>query len=90
MTTIDGDSDVEKPCKFVRGMYLAVFYCLCYIKERSTDVLKEHVLEEKDADLNDEEDIKIEYSRGNHWRDVAEDSDGKSKIHALGWYVYTR
>ena len=43
-----------------------------------------------DTDLNEEEDIRMENSREKHWRDVAEDGENKSKIHALKWYVYKR
>ena len=32
----------------------------------------------------------MEVNRGEHWMDVAEDGEDKSKIHALGWDFYTR
>ena len=32
---IDGGPEVEEPCIFQRGMYLSVFYFLCYVKEIS-------------------------------------------------------
>ena len=32
----------------------------------------------------------MEDSREDHWRDVAYEGEDKSKIHALGWYVYTK
>ena len=41
----------------VKGMYLYVFYCLCYEMDRYTDMLEYQVAEEKDPDLNEEEDI---------------------------------
>ena len=28
--TINGDTPDGEPCMFVKGMYLSVFYCLCY------------------------------------------------------------
>ena len=40
-----------------------MFYCLCYAKEISTDMLEEQVSEERDPDLNEEEDILMEDSR---------------------------
>ena len=46
--------------------------------------------EEKNLDLNDEEDIRMKYSREEHWRDIADNGDYKSNIHDLKWDVYTR
>ena len=73
---------------FERGMYFSVFNCLCYVKETSTETLKEQVWEVRDPDLNKEEDIKIEDSREEHWRDSSEDGKYKRKINALRWDVY--
>ena len=53
-------------------------------------MLEEQVLEQKDPDLNEEEDIIREDNREEQCRDVAEDGDDKSKIHSLRWYVYTK
>ena len=64
-------------------MYFSVSYCLCYFKDISTDVLEEQVSEERGPDLNEKEDIKTEDSREEHLRDVAEDGEDKSNIHAL-------
>ena len=36
---IDGDPEVENPCMFEIGLYFSMFYCLCYVKEISTDML---------------------------------------------------
>ena len=69
--TIDGDSVVEESPMFERGMHFSVFYCLCYVKEISTDMLEKKVSEERYTDLNEEEDIIMEDSREDHWRDVA-------------------
>ena len=54
------------------------------------DVLEEQISDKRDPDLNDEEDIRMEDSRHEHWRDDAEGGDYKRKIHALRWNVYTR
>ena len=35
-----------------KGMYLSVFYCLCYVKYIPIDMLEEQVSEERDPDLN--------------------------------------
>ena len=32
----------------------------------------------------------MKYSREYHWRNVAEDDEDKSKIHVLGWDLYTK
>ena len=32
---VDGDPEVGEPCIFERGVYLSVFYGLCYVKEIS-------------------------------------------------------
>ena len=39
---------------FERGMYFSVFYCLCYVKEISTDMLEEQVSEERYKELDKE------------------------------------
>ena len=85
LLTIDGDPDVAEPC-----MYFSVFYCLCYVKDISTDMLEEQVSEERDTDLNEKEDIRMEDSREEHWRDVSVDDEDNNKIHALKWDIYTR
>ena len=46
--------------------------------------------EEKDTDLNEEEDIRMEDSREDHCGDVAEDGEDKSKINELSLDVYKR
>ena len=89
LLTIDRDPGVEEPCMFEIGMYLSVFYCLCYVKGISTDMLEEQASEERDPDLNEEEGIRMEDIMEEHCRDVAEDGEDKSKIHALRWDVYT-
>ena len=70
---------------FGKGMYLYVFYCLCYVKDISTDMSEDQVVEERDPDLNEEEDIRLDEIREEHWRDVAEEGDNKKKIYALRW-----
>ena len=45
---IDGYTDVEGPCMFDGGMYLSVFYCLCYVKKILMDMWEEKVSEERD------------------------------------------
>ena len=49
-------------------------------------MLEEHVLEERDPELNEEEDIKMEYSTKDYCRDVAEDGEYNSKIHSLKYW----
>ena len=42
--------------------------------------------EERDPDLNEEENIRLDHKiREEHWRDVAEEGGNKKKIHALRW-----
>ena len=57
---------------FVKGMYLSVFYWLCYAKDISTDMSEDQVVEERVPDLNEEEDARLDTIREEHWRDVAE------------------
>ena len=66
-----------------------MFYCLCYVKEISTDVLEEQVSEERYLDMKEEEGIIMEYSREYHCRNVFEGGEDKSNIHYLRLYVYT-
>ena len=75
---------------FGKGMYLSVFYRLCYVTYISTDMLEDQVAEERDPDLNEEEDIRLDAIRGDHWRNVAEEGDKKKKIIALRWEVYVK
>ena len=88
--TINGDPPDGEPCIFVKGMYLSVFYCLCYDTDISTDISEEQVVEERDPDLNEMEDIGFEKIREDHWRDLAEENDDKKKIHVLRWNVYVK
>ena len=37
---------------FEIGARFSMFYCLCYVKDISKDMLEEQVLEERDLDLN--------------------------------------
>ena len=75
---------------FVKGMYLYVFYCLCYDTDISTYMSEDQVAEERDPDLNEKEDIRLDEIREDHWMDVAKESDGKKKIHSLRWEVYVK
>ena len=75
---------------FGKFIYLSVFYCLCYAKDRSTYMSEDQVLEEIDTDLNEEEDIIMDEIRDKNWRGVAEESDDKKKIHALRWDFYIK
>ena len=84
---IDGDPEVGKPCMFGRGIYLYVFYFLCCVKDIYIYVSEEQVLEERYTVLNEKEDIRMDDTREEHWRDVAEDGEDKNNIRALGWEV---
>ena len=44
--------------------------------------------EKIDLDMNEDEGIRMENSREEHWRDIAEDGKDKKNIHALMWEVY--
>ena len=39
--------------------------------------------EERDLDLNEDEDIRLDTIREEHCRDVSEEGDNKKKIHSL-------
>ena len=53
---------------FVKGMYLSVFYCLYYDTDINTYMSEDQVAEERDPDLNEEEDIRLDEIREYHWR----------------------
>ena len=76
--TINGDPMDVEHCMFVKGMYLSVFYCLCYDTDISTYIPKEQVAEERDPDLNEMEDIRFDEIREDHWRDLSSFSSAKS------------
>ena len=46
--------------------------------------------EERDPDLNEEEDIRLDEIREEHWMDDAEEGDDKKKIHSLRWEFYVK
>ena len=75
---------------FVKGMYLSVFYCLCYDTNLTKDYLEEQLVEERYPDLDEMDDIRFDDIRGDHWRDLAEESNDKKKIHALRRCVYVK
>ena len=72
---------------FVKGIYLSVFYYLCYNTDISTDISEYQVVEDRDPDLNEKEDIRLEDTCEDHWRDIAEENDDNKKIHDLRWDV---
>ena len=41
--TINGDPPDGEPCMFVKGMYLSIFYCLCYDTDIYTYILEDQV-----------------------------------------------
>ena len=90
LLTVNGDPEVGEPFIFVKGMYLSVFYCLCYDTYISTYMLEEQVVEERYPDLNEKEDIILDEIRKKNWRDVAEEGDDKKKIYTLRWEMYVK
>ena len=54
------------------------------------DMSKDKVAEERDPVLNEEEDIRLDEIREEHWRDVSEEGDYKKNIHDLRWEVYVK
>ena len=88
--TINGDPPDGEPCMFVKGMYLSVFYCLYYDTNLTTDYSEEQVVEERDPDLDEMDDIRFDEIWEDHWRDLVEESNDKKKIHALIWCVYVK
>ena len=48
------------------------------------------MVEERDPDLNEMEDIRFDEIWEDHWRDLAEENTDKKKIHALIWNVYIK
>ena len=88
--TINGDPLDGETCMFVKGMYLSVFYCLCYDTDLTTDYLEEQVVEERDPDLDEMEVIRFDKIGEDHWRDLAEESNDKKNIHVLRWCVYIK
>ena len=75
---------------FVKGIYLSVFYCLCYDMDIFTDMLEDQEAEERDPELNEKEDIRLDEIMGEHWRDVDEEGDNKKNIHDLRWELYVK
>ena len=57
---------------FFKGVYLSVFYFLCYDTDITTDYSEEQVVEERDPDLNEMEDIRFDEIWEDRWRDLAD------------------
>ena len=64
--TINGDTTDGEPCMFVKGMYLSVFYCLCYDTDLNTDYLEEQMVEERYPDLDEMDDVRFDEIREDH------------------------
>ena len=65
-----------------------VCFCMCFIvwlilSRCQWIFLEEQVSEERYPDLNEEADIRMEDSRDENCRDVAEEGENNKKIHAL-------
>ena len=88
--TINGDPVDGEPCMFVKGIYLSIFYCLCYDTNIYTYISEYQVAEERHLDLNEKEDIRFDETREDHWRDIAEENNDRKKIYALRCYVYVQ
>ena len=56
----------------------------------SIDMLEDQVLEERDTDLNEGEDIRLDEIREKHGRDVAEEGDNDKNIHGPRWNIYVK
>ena len=56
----------------------------------STDMSEDQVSEERDPDLNEEEDIRMDEIRDDNWRYVAEEDKNKKNIHSLRWELYIK
>ena len=48
------------------------------------------MVEERDPELDDMEDVRFDKIWEDHWRDLAEESNDKKNIHALRWCVYVK
>ena len=77
---MDNLACLEKLC-------ICLCFIFCVIKDVSTYISEEQVLEENDPDLNEEEDIIMDAIRDEEWRDFAEEGDDKKNMHALRWEI---
>ena len=48
--------------EFLKDVCICLCFFLCYVKEISTDMLEEQVSEERDMEINQGDDIRMEYS----------------------------
>ena len=63
---INGYPVFEEGAIYGNGMYLSLFYCLCFVKERNMDMLEEQLRAERYTDLEINGDIRLCVNRGNH------------------------
>ena len=68
--TINSNHLDGKPCMFVKVVYLSVFYFLCYDTNFTTDYSEEQVVEERDLDLDEMDDIRFDKIRDDNWRNL--------------------
>ena len=66
-----------------KGMYISVFHYLCYEMDISTDRSEDQLLEERDPDLNEQEDIRLDEIREERCMDVAQEGHDKKNFCAL-------
>ena len=75
---------------FGKFIYVSVFYCFCFDKDRSTYMSEDQVAEERYLYLNEEEDIRLDVIWEEYWRDVAEKGDYKKNNNSLRWEFYVK
>ena len=76
---------------FGKGMYLSIFYCLCFVDEVSIHIAEKQETEERYPDLKWEEDFRIYNDMEGHWKEVdKQDNYDRVKVNALRWEVYIK
>ena len=63
MLTIDGDNVYKGDVMFEKGIYLFIFYCLCFVEEIPENTVEEQVMEETYQDLEGEDIFRISNDR---------------------------
>ena len=52
---------------FEKGLYLYIFYCLCFVEDISENMEEKKLMEETDSDLEGQDYFSVPGDREEHW-----------------------
>ena len=67
---LHGVPDCEGYAMFEKGIFLNIFYFLCFVEDVSQDMVEKQMMKEIDPDLEGGGDFRVSDYREYHWRVV--------------------